>query len=334
LNAQSVVTNSPFSVVSLFSGCGGSSLGYKMAGGKVHLAVEWDANAAACYRANFPDTPLYHGDIQQLMADEALRLSGIDPGRLDILDGSPPCQGFSTAGERDFEDPRNQLYKEYLRMLDVFRPKTFVMENVSGMVKGKMKLIFADILRELKLKGYTVSMRLLNASWYGVAEARERSIFIGVRSDLGIIPSHPRPLSGPINVATVIRGLGPQKIPLELSDKTLKLWRGTSPGDSFAQACIKLYGKEHHFNAKKLHPLRPSLTITKTVNKATGLYHWDEPRHMTIPELKRIHSFPDDFILIGKFEEQWARIGNSVPPLMMKAIAEHIDKEILQKVRP
>ena len=165
-----------FTVISTFSGCGGSSLGYKLAGGDVRLAVEWDDNAVATYRLNFPDTPIYHGDIAKLTADECWRLSGLKPGELDILDGSPPCQGFSTAGKRDFGDDRNQLFREFVRLLKDLQPRVFVMENVSGMVKGKMKLIFAECLRELKAAGYQVKARLLNAMYFDVPQNRARRI--------------------------------------------------------------------------------------------------------------------------------------------------------------
>src|SRR3990167_8578328 len=141
-------------VVSLFAGCGGSSLGYSMAGFRELLAVEWDANAAECLRANFPDVEVYHGDVTKLEGEEALYLTGLVPGQLDVLDGSPPCQGFSTAGRRQTDDPRNGLFREYVRLLGVFKPRAFVMENVSGMVKGKMRLLFVEILEELKKAGY------------------------------------------------------------------------------------------------------------------------------------------------------------------------------------
>jgi DNA (cytosine-5)-methyltransferase 1 len=170
-------------VISTFAGGGGSSLGYSMAGFREVLAVEWDDNAAATFRLNFPHVPLYHGDIAKLSVEEALRISGLQPGELDVFDGSPPCQGFSTAGKRDFGDKRNQLFKEYVRLLRGLRPKVFVMENVSGMVKGDMKLIFAEILTELKASGYAVKARLLNAMYFGVPQSRERMIFIGVRND-------------------------------------------------------------------------------------------------------------------------------------------------------
>lgn len=176
-------TDAP-TVISTFAGGGGSSLGYHMAGYRELLAVEWDDNAVDTLRTNFPHLDVYHGDIAKLSVDDVLTRTGLAVGRLDVLDGSPPCQGFSTAGKRDMGDERNQLFREYVRLLRGLRPRVFVMENVSGMVNGKMKLIFAEILRELKFSGYVVSARLLNAKHYGVPQSRERMIFVGVRDDL------------------------------------------------------------------------------------------------------------------------------------------------------
>jgi DNA (cytosine-5)-methyltransferase 1 len=137
-------------VISLFAGAGGSSLGYSMAGYQELLAVEWNDNAVETFKLNFPDIQVWHGDIAKLSVDECLEITGLEPGELDVLDGSPPCQGFSTAGKRQLDDPRNQLAMEFVRLLRGLKPKVFVMENVSGMVKGKMKLVFAEIMRELK----------------------------------------------------------------------------------------------------------------------------------------------------------------------------------------
>ncbi len=175
--------NAP-TVVSLFAGCGGSSLGYSMAGFRELLAVEWDGHAVETFKLNFPGVPVWQGDIAELSVEECLRLTGLKPGELDVLDGSPPCQGFSTAGKRKMDDGRNQLFQEYVRLLRGLQPKVLVMENVSGMVKGKMKLIFVEILKELKASGYKVSARLMNAMYFGVPQSRERMIFIGVREDL------------------------------------------------------------------------------------------------------------------------------------------------------
>jgi DNA (cytosine-5)-methyltransferase 1 len=136
------------------------------------------------FKLNFPDVPVWHGDIAGLSLEECLRITRLQPGELDVLDGFPPCQGFSTAGKRKMDDGRNQLFREYVRLLRGLNPKMFVMENVSCMVKGKIKLIFAEIMWELKVSGYHVSARLMNAMYFGVPQSRQRMIFIGVREEL------------------------------------------------------------------------------------------------------------------------------------------------------
>jgi DNA-cytosine methyltransferase len=190
---MSTINKPDRTLVSLFAGCGGSSLGYKQAGFDIKLAVEWDTKAADVYKRNFDGTQMFVGDIADLTAEEALEITGLQPGELDVLDGSPPCQGFSTAGRRKFEDSRNRLFEEYVRMIDVFKPKMLVMENVSGLRKGKMKLMFAEMTIALKQAGYRVSCRELNAWWYGVPQDRRRLIWVGVREDLDMEPGHPAP---------------------------------------------------------------------------------------------------------------------------------------------
>src|SRR5690606_34051704 len=129
---------------------------------------------AECLRANFPEVPLFHGDIAKLTVERCMELAGIQPGELDVLDGMPPCQGFSTAGRREFNDPRNSLFKEYVRILRGLQPKFFVMENVAGMVKGAMKQIYLQVVAELRACGYQVRGEIMNAMYYGVPQSRER----------------------------------------------------------------------------------------------------------------------------------------------------------------
>ena len=248
-------------VISTFAGAGGSSLGYSMAGYRELLAVEWDNNAVETFKLNFPGVPVYHGDIAKLSVEQCMALAGLtEPGQLDVFDGSPPCQGFSTAGKRDFNDDRNQLFREYVRLLRGLQPKVFVMENVSGMVKGKMKLIFADIMRELKASGYVVSARLLNAMWFGVPQSRERMIFIGVREDLGIVPSHPKAESRPVVVKQALEGIenlaGPMPSPgTKIAECCQNMRQGTTASD--------FYRKNWGFNLYRLDWNKPSPTFTK-----------------------------------------------------------------------
>lgn len=313
--------NAP-TVISTFAGAGGSSLGYSMAGYRELLAVEWDNNAVETFKLNFPGVPVYHGDIAKLSVDECMKLSGLTgPRQLDVLDGSPPCQGFSTAGKRIMDDPRNQLFREYVRLLRGLQPKVFVMENVSGMVKGKMKIIFVEILRELKASGYNVKAQLLNAMYFNVPQSRERMIFIGVRNDLGIVPTFPKAQTRPITVREALSGL--KQTDSDLAPAKLKeTW----------QMYRVLKGQEppRHFGLVVTDWNKASNTIVKDAgNTATGIIHPDKQRRFTIPEIKRIASFPDGFCMTGDYKTQWMRIGNSVPPLFMRAIARHIRQTIL-----
>lgn len=308
-------------VVSTFAGCGGSSLGYSMAGYRELLAVEWDNNAVETFMLNFPGVPVYHGDIAKLSVEESLRLTGLEPGQLDVLDGSPPCQGFSTAGKRNMDDDRNQLFREYVRLLRGLRPRVFIMENVSGMVKGKMKLVFAEIMRELKASGYSVSCRLLNAMYFWVPQSRERLIFIGVRDDLGIEPSHPSALASAVSAGVACHGVVNKTFGKVLNGTQRNIWDTIRPGRSGED-----YRLGYYMNTVKCAPGRPMPTILK--GGGTHL-HWDEARTLTIEELKRGGSFPDEFIMTGSFAQQWSRVGNSVPPLFMRAIAGHVRREVL-----
>lgn len=195
-----------FTAASSFSGCGGSSLGYRMAGFRIGWASEFIPAAQDTYRANAaPYTILDTRDIREVTPEEILAALGLAVGELDLWDGSPPCSDFSTAGKgsagwgrvkaySDTHQRVDDLFFEYARLLKGLQPRTFVAENVSGLVKGKAKGYFKLILAELKAAGYRVEARLLNASRLGVPQARQRMIFIGVREDLGLSPAYPRPL--------------------------------------------------------------------------------------------------------------------------------------------
>ena len=315
--------NAP-TVISTFAGCGGSSLGYSMAGFKELLAVEWNDNAVETFRLNFPDVPVYHGDINALSVEQVLEMTGLKAGELDVFDGSPPCQGFSVAGKRESGDPRNQLFREYVRLLKGLQPKVFVMENVSGMVKGNMKLIFVEILRELKAAGYQVKACLLNAMYFNVPQSRNRMIFIGVRNDLGIAPSHPKAEVAPFTVGEAIHGLlDDLKERIIIPDKTK-----TSQEMKLVKA-----GERHnvHFSQHRLSMQKVAPVIVASRDDY-NVFHPTEHRPITTLELRRISSFPDTFKYSGSVRDFFERVGNSVPPLFMRSIAIHIRREILSEV--
>lgn len=194
-----------YNVVSTFSGAGGSCLGYRMANYKVLWANEFIPAAQDTYKANHPDSILDTRDIREVKGEDILQAIGLGVGEIDILDGSPPCASFSTAGKReagwgkvkaysDTKQRTDDLFFEYARLLKELQPKVFVAENVSGLIKGTAKGYFKLILQELKNCGYTVTAKVLDAQWLGVPQMRQRLIFVGVRNDLGLKPAHPKPL--------------------------------------------------------------------------------------------------------------------------------------------
>jgi DNA (cytosine-5)-methyltransferase 1 len=195
-----------FNAVSTFSGCGGSSLGYRMAGFKMLWASEFVPAAQETYRANAaPYTILDTRDIREVTGQDILEATGLGVGEIDLYDGSPPCASFSTAGKReagwgqvkkysDTQQRTDDLFYEYARLIEETQPRVFVAENVAGLVKGTAKGYFKLILARLRACGYRVQARVLDASWLGVPQSRNRLIFIGVREDLGMDPAHPAPL--------------------------------------------------------------------------------------------------------------------------------------------
>lgn len=351
-----------FTVVSTFAGCGGSSLGYRLAGGDVRLAVEWDHHAADVYRRNFPGAEVFEGDITDLTVTEVLGRTNLAPGELDIFDGSPPCQGFSSSGKQQFHDPRNHLFREYARLLQGLKPKTFIMENVAGMVRGKMRLLFVEILKALKGCGYRVSAKLLDAQYFEVPQRRKRMIFVGVREDLceayGVEPSHPKPYARPKTLKQVFpymkrvvndtSGLHSQGDVTNKVCPTINRFarahfdvlepEQTDLYPSLAGEWEKIGEGGHSKKCQSLiRPHRDQVcpTITTQAGQRTGaaVVHPTEKRKFTIQELKIICSFPDEFDLFGTLTQKADRLGNSVPPNFMKHIAGHVRDEILAKIR-
>jgi DNA (cytosine-5)-methyltransferase 1 len=322
-------------VISLFSGCGGSSLGYRLAGCKVLLANEFIPAAQETYHANFPSTVVDGRDVRLLTPEALLTTVRLKPGELDILDGSPPCASFSMSGKRHKAWGQQKIYSEtvqrtddlffeYARLLEGLQPRAFVAENVAGLVRGSAKGYFKLILRRLKDCGYQVKAALLDAQWLGVPQARQRLIFIGLRQDLGLEPVFPSPLPYRYTVRDAWQGL--QELPTPDIDITRysigKLWDEIGPGEQHPR----------RFNLVKLHPDKPSPTITATAANpgAASVVHPTQKRKLSIPELKRICSFPDDFVLTGNYSQQAERLGRSVPPVMMSQIARAVCEVLRQ----
>lgn len=351
--------------ISTFSGCGGSSLGYRLAGVKVCAASEFDKEAADTYEENFPDTPVSRDDIRKMKGSDLLDLAKVKS--LDILDGSPPCASFSTAGRReegwgkvrDYSGQKQRtddLFWEFARILNEIQPRAFVAENVSGMTKGVAKGYFNEIIELLRSQGYQVGCRLVDASLLGVPQKRERIFFVGFRNDLNLQPVYPRPLPTPVvTVREALEGVSTTGDPVEfekgyvspmMAEYIPKIQCGKNGADVIEKEWSEKRKKEEQpvdwkqqqkqkrqeeelrrawFNLMRLDWGRPSFTALAEQGRGPGgLLHPDFDRRLTIPELRRISSFPDDFKLTGPYDERWERIGRAVPPFMLRAIAAEI----------
>lgn len=317
-------------VASLFAGAGGSSTGYRMAGCKVVWVNEFIPAARETYHANWPDVEINGNDIRTITGRE------IPP--VDILDGSPPCASFSMAGRREkgwgkvkgysgTEQRTDDLFFEYARVVGVVRPKVFVAENVTGLVRGNAKIYFGEILKALRSHGYVVSARILDASYLGVPQARQRVIIVGVRSDLGKAPVHPVPFGYRYTLRDALKNVPPSvSRPMKANSRTITLYKITPRGEQFTASAHSLFGMQNKWHThKRLAWDEPSPTIL--AGGATQ-YHPDEPRSLSIAEVKRVCSFPDDYVVTGGFARQWERMGRAVPPLMMKAVADTIAKGV------
>jgi DNA (cytosine-5)-methyltransferase 1 len=368
-----------YNAISTFSGCGGSSLGYKMAGFRVLWASEFIPAAQDTYRANHPQTILDTRDIRIVQAGDVLKAIGIKVGQLDLLDGSPPCASFSTAGKReagwgkvkkysDTAQRTDDLFFEFIRLVQGIQPKVFVAENVSGLVKGTAKGYFLEILAAMKACGYRVTCRVLDAQWLGVPQQRQRTIFVGVRNDLNLEPAHPKPLPYRYSVRDALPwivkvgdnagfGGGAMRSAASAASAAIgaspQTGNGRFPPSSVeAETDISRYAigaewdklkqgesSDRYMNLVKSAPSAPSApSATVTANGARAglacVTHPTEKRKFSIAELRRICAFPDDFILTGSYAQQWERLGRAVPPVMMFHIASTIRDEILAKVKP
>lgn len=326
-------------------GGGGSCLGYRMAGFRVLYANEFVEEAQKTYRANHRSTYLDCRDIRTVTADDILDIIGLKRGELDLFDGSPPCCAFSTAGKREdgwgqireYSDGKMQqaedLFYEYIRILNGLQPKTFIAENVSGLVKGTAIGYFKDFIREMKKCGYRVKAQLLNAKWLGCPQSRERVIFMGVREDLQMDPVYPKPHKKIVTIGDAFEGLSQDE---DERKQLIEKYMFSAVGRELRKLPKnppRPIQSDRYFNLVRTSLKAPCPTVTQMGGTAAGVCHPYEDRRFTIPELKRITSIPDDFILTGDYRQRWERLGRMVPPIMMMHVAKTLQTEVLDKCR-
>ena len=338
------ITKNQLNFVDLFSGAGGLSCGLEMAGLQCVMGTDNDKAAMSTFERNHPHAEPYLGDISDVSNEKFKKLSKSQ--KVHIVCGGPPCQGLSTVGEGIPDDPRNFLFLEFVRAVKNIKPDFVILENVTGILSKKNINISAGIINQFAKLGYNMSVRVLSADHYGVAQRRRRSIFIGNR--LGIENFFPEP-THVNNLRTVNDAFSDMRfddvehnhdieaaqITNELEKKRImKIPEGKSvryEKDELEYLPPKLRFdvdwdtiEESRFREKKLNRLdRNSLSPTIMTGRHT-YYHPTEPRYLTAREAASIQSFPNDFIFEGSISQQWRQIGNAVPPLLGKAIGNAI----------
>jgi DNA (cytosine-5)-methyltransferase 1 len=302
----------PLNVIDLFCGCGGMSKGLTDAGLNVIAGIDiWD-KAVESYNKNYEHKAYCH-DLTQLPPEKFDELYNTENKSVDILVGGPPCQSFSIAGKRDKNDPRNALFMEYVKYLDYFKPKAFIMENVIGMLSKKTENgeNVIDIIMEQLNRNYNCIINKLYASDFEVPQNRRRTIIIGVRKDLKIIPKEPEPIIKSVQNRIPVKSI---LLPKEQVDKKYYLSERALAGIENKKGVNKEKG--FGFGAQMLDFDKPSYTIPARYWKdgydALVKYNEKEIRRLTITELKRIQSFPDNYIIDGSNKDIIMQIGNAV----------------------
>lgn len=328
LNLVSSLEEPPkIKVLDLFCGCGGMSKGLDDAGLEIVAGLDiWD-KAIDSYKKNFDHLSICN-DLRKIPPELFSDQYNIKKGHIDLIVGGPPCQGFSMAGKRDIKDPRNSLFMEYVKYLNFFNPKAFIMENVMGILSMKNTAgtkVINIIMEELNDKYNTVICKLY-ASDFEVPQNRRRVIIIGVRKDLNIIPTEPIPVLSKENripVSTILELKEDVNIKQFLSERALagiqrKKERAKKNGNGFGAQFLKMD--------------KPSYTIPARYWKdgydALVKYSDTEVRRLTILELKRIQSFPDSFILEGNKKDKIMQIGNAVASRFAYHLGKHIIKTL------
>lgn len=328
-------------LISLFSGAGGLDLGFEKAGFETVFANEYDKKISPTFKENFPNVRLIEEDIRKITPDS------FDIDAVGII-GGPPCQSWSEGGTlRGIDDERGQLFYEYIRILKAKKPLFFVAENVSGMLSKRHSSAVQEFLKLFDNAGYNVSLKLLNANDYEVAEDRERVFYVGFRKDLDIVNFvYPTPISPNLVLKDCIWDLKDNAIPALPKNKTNgdsclvpnhEYFIGSFSSIYMSRNRVRSWN-EPAFTVQasgrqcQLHPQAPKM-IKESANKQSfvkGKEHLY--RRMSVREVARIQGFPDDYrFLYDDLNYGYKMIGNAVPVNLAYHLAIRI-KDTLAEV--
>lgn len=346
-------------VIDLFSGCGGSALGFQQAGFDIKVAVDIDKNASESFKANFPDCAVFPSDISYLSGKELLKAGGFKNGKQVVLIACPPCQGFSSArrNSQRLTDPRNKLIYEFLRIVEEIKPLAFVLENVPGLATGIGKPLFLQILQKLHELGYQTVYDVVNTADYGVPQRRKRLVLMGTNnsdirlsfpSKTNIDPATSDDLPAWNTVREAINDLpkiqAGEKHPddamhasaslAEINLKRLMLTphdggdRTSWPDELVLECHRNTKGHKDVYGRMRWDQPSPTMTGGCAMISKGRFGHPEQNRAISLREAARLQTFPDDFKFIGNFGQIAEQIGNAVPPLLAKRAADALLKSM------
>lgn len=320
--------------IDLFSGAGGMSLGFDQVGFNNIFSIDIEPRFCETYKTNFPKHNLIQKDISKLSNEEIKSLIGNQI--IDVIIGGPPCQGFSMAGNigrRFIDDSRNQLFREFARIVEIVQPSYFVMENVARLFthnKGETK---KEIIELFKKMNYNVECKVVNTADFGIPQVRNRVLFIGNRiSNKIVFPT--KTIDKPISIKEAIDKLPklksgekskiPNHISMKHSEQMLEKMKYVSDGGNRNEIPELIRPKSGDVRKYiRYKSTEPAVCVTGDMRK---IFHYSQNRALTVRELATLQTFPLDFIFKGSTISQQQQVGNSVPPILAKEIALTIKK--------
>ncbi|EJT5917564.1 DNA cytosine methyltransferase [Clostridium perfringens] len=352
-----------YKTIDLFCGAGGFSLGFEMIGFETVLAIDKWEHAINTFNFNREHKVGKNIDIQEF--DNNTLRKFIEENEVDGIIGGPPCQGFSMVGTRNAEDDRNSLYLQYVRFVEVVKPKFFILENVKGLLNLKKGHFKEDILVRFSALGYNVNFKVLKASDYGVPQNRERVFFVGLRKDIfgdrffefpeGSESNSVSTEEALSDLPSLDNGENHESYKTEPLNKFQELMRKNNvdnilrnneitkhteqtkniismvPDGGTIKDLPEEYYKVRNYNAafKRMNSKKPSTTIDCGHR---NYFHYKENRVPTVRESARIQSFPDDYFFTGSKTSQYTQVGNAVPAILASKIALEV-KKILDEIK-
>ncbi len=355
---------SSLNVADLFCGAGGLSLGFKMAGFQIKFGLDVDWDAIFTFKENIKEVSWINKDIRKVSVNEIKNVSGTQNGDFDIIIAGIPCEGYSLLNRRyDPSDPRNFLFLEFIRVVKELKPRMILIENVTGLTRRANGGFKDAIKKSLEELGFIVNFFELNSINYGIPQKRRRVFFIGnlnekfyppppthdinqINLDQYFTKSKPNKLKPKLTVEDAISDLPPlnpneekheyevepkTKYQKELRDKNYTLYNHKAPNHpewTIRRIAETQPGKPIYDNFKQRIRLKwqdPSPTVVAGGVRPQWFFgHPEQPRGITVREMARLQSYPDSYRFYGSLIKQRILVGDSVPPLLPKALANEI----------